>query len=203
MTAAASFGGDSSSPQPHIRKFAAVLIRRKARELSRHAGFSPSDREDIEQELRLILLRRLGKFDPAIAHYNAFVTTVIERYCATILEHRSAESRTHRRCGGSLNQMVDDGDGNQIELAAKIQDGHQTNRTGGRFRSNEDLVDLATDVTDVVAGLPPQLQDVFQRLKRGSISEVARELGMSRTTLCDLITRLRARFEQSGMREYL
>ena len=44
-----------------------------------------------------MLLRRLAKFDPTIAHYNVFVTTVIERYSATIIEHRTAESRSHQR----------------------------------------------------------------------------------------------------------
>lgn len=120
---------DSVSPENPITKFAAQLIRRKARELVARSGFSPSDRDDIEQELRLILLRRLDKFDPSVAHYNAFVTTVIERYSATILEHRCAESRFHRRYGGSLNQLVDDGDGNKIEMGAKLPEDQQCMRT--------------------------------------------------------------------------
>ena len=122
----AGFGptsGDQVSRDNFINSFAARLIRRKARELSSRPGFSSSDRDEIEQQLRLILLKRLDKFDPAVAHYNAFVTTVVERYSATILEHRRAESRSHRRYGGSLNQMVDDGDGNQIEMGATIHEG--------------------------------------------------------------------------------
>ena len=48
---------DDVSLENPINKFAAHLIRRKARELAACSGFSPSDRDDIEQELRLILLR--------------------------------------------------------------------------------------------------------------------------------------------------
>lgn len=194
---------DSVSPENPITKFAAQLIRRKARELAARSGFSPSDRDDIEQELRLILLRRLDKFDPSVAHYNAFVTTVIERYSATILEHRCAESRSHRRYGGSLNQLVDDGDGNKIEMGATLPEDQQCVRTGARFRSGEELHDLATDVAQLIADLPPEVADICERLKRDTISVVARDLGMPRSTLRDLLKGVRSRFECCGMREYL
>jgi RNA polymerase sigma-70 factor, ECF subfamily len=186
-----------------INKFAAHLIRRKARELSTRAGFSPTDRDDIEQELRLILLRRLDKFDPSVAHYNAFVTTVVERYSATILEHRQAESRSHSRYGGSLNQLVDDGDGNKIEMGATLPEDQQSVRTGARFRSGEELHDLATDVAQLIADLPPEVADICERLKRDTISVVARDLGMPRSTLRDLLKGVRSRFESCDMREYL
>jgi hypothetical protein len=70
---------------PGIDKFASRLIRRKAREVVRCAGFNLSDRQDIEQELTLVLLRRLGRFNHRVAHYNAFVTTVVEPLAASYL----------------------------------------------------------------------------------------------------------------------
>lgn len=203
MQTATHLGGDHESPEQPFNNFAARLIRRKARELAARSGFSPSDRDDIEQELRLVLVRRLDKFDPSVAHYNAFVTTVIERYSATILEHRRAESRSHSRYGGSLNQLVDDGDGNKIEMGATLPEGQQTMRTGARFRSGEELHELATDVAQLMADLPANLADICERLKRDTISVVARDLGMSRSTLYDLLKRVRSRFEGSDMREYL
>ena len=202
----AGFGptsGDQVSRDNFINSFAARLIRRKARELSSRPGFSSSDRDEIEQQLRLILFKRLDKFDPAVAHYNAFVTTVVERYSATILEHRRAESRSHRRYGGSLNQMVDDGDGNQIEMGATIHEGQPSVRTGARFRSAEELSEMAADVATILAELPPEVADICHRLKRDSISVVARDLGIPRSTLRDLLNGVRSRFESSNMREYL
>lgn len=195
--------GDAGSPAQHITHFAAQLIRRKARELSTFPGFCPTDREEIEQQLRLVLLRRLEKFNPQLAHYNAFVTTVIERYSATILEHRRAESRTHRRCAGSLNRLVEDDDGNRVELGATLPESIQGLRTRVEFRSSEELQDLVADVAHLLANLPPELADVCERLKRDSISAVARDLGIPRSSLCDLLKTVRERFDSSGIRGYL
>jgi RNA polymerase sigma-70 factor, ECF subfamily len=195
--------GDAGLPDQHISQFAAQLIRRKARELASFPGFCPTDRDEIEQELRLVLLRRLDRFNPSLAHYNAFVTTVIERYSATILQHRRAESRTYRRCGSSLNQLVDDGDGNQIELGAVLPECQPGLRTRTHFRSSEELQDLASDVAQLLAELPAELADICERLKRESISTVARDLGIPRSTLRDLLKGVRARFDSCGMRGYL
>jgi transposase-like protein len=40
-------------------------------------------------------------------------------------------------------------------------------------------------------------------LKSHSIAEIARDLGVPRTTLNDTVRRLRQRFEQAGLRAYL
>jgi RNA polymerase sigma-70 factor (ECF subfamily) len=195
--------GENGSPEKTILKFAADLIRRKAWELASRPGFCPTDRDDIEQELRLILLRRLEKFDPAVAHYNAFVTMVIERHAATILEHRAAKSRSHRRCGGSLSRSVNDGEGNQVEFGATLAEEVHSRRTGVRFRSLEERRELQNDVDALIASLPRELADICRRLKQDTISGVARDLGMSRSKLTEWIQRVRQRFEKWEMREYL
>jgi hypothetical protein len=58
-----------------LHGYAANTVRQKARQLVRQGVFAESEQEDIEQELRLHLLRRAPKFDPAIAHWNVFVRT--------------------------------------------------------------------------------------------------------------------------------
>jgi len=52
-----------------------------------------SDRKDFEQDLKLNLLRRLPKSDPALGGWNGFVSTVTERYVATFLEWQRAQKR--------------------------------------------------------------------------------------------------------------
>lgn len=195
--------GERKSPASPFGRFAADLIRRKARELCRLSAFQNYDRADIEQELRLVLVKRLAKFDASIAHYNAFVTTVIERYCANLIEHETAESRSPNRNGASLNQTVNDGEGNPTQMANLIEEGHQSNRTGGRFRSKAELFDLATDVANVIADLPPEMQDLCERLKRDSVSKIAEDLGIARSTLRYWVLQMRQRFEQSDMHDYL
>jgi RNA polymerase sigma factor (sigma-70 family) len=196
---ATSNGSGSDGP---LDDFATRLIRRKARELSRKPGFSRSDQPDLEQELSLILLRRLADFDATRAHRNAFATTVVERYAATILEHRSAEMRTHRRTGGSLNVPAIDADGRTVELSNIIPSSQQSRRTGQYPRPHEEAFDLAQDTNEMVRRLPPRLRDLCERLKHDSISTVARDLGLSRTEIYRRISRIRQRLEEAGLRGY-
>ena len=65
--------------------FAARLIRRKAKQIVGKAYLTPSDRPEVEHILTMRLLERLSKFDPEKAHWNAFVTVVIEKHVATVL----------------------------------------------------------------------------------------------------------------------
>ncbi len=44
--------------------YAEQVIKAKAKQLVGRYGFTESDREDIEQELRLRILRRLQDYDP-------------------------------------------------------------------------------------------------------------------------------------------
>ena len=61
-----------------IDPYAAGLIRFKARQLVGQAGFTASDREDIEQKLILDLLRRLPKYNPKRAQLNTFIARVVD-----------------------------------------------------------------------------------------------------------------------------
>ena len=62
---------------------------------------------------------------------------------------------------------------------------------------------MAADVATILADLPPQIADICERLKRDSISVVARDLGIPRSTLRDMLSTVRSRFESGNMREYL
>ena len=78
-----------------IDEYAVQLIRYKARQLVGRVGFTESDRDDLEQELMLDLLRRLPKYNPDRAQRNTFIARVVEHKIATII--RIAESRHARR----------------------------------------------------------------------------------------------------------
>jgi transposase-like protein len=60
-----------------------------------------------------------------------------------------------------------------------------------------------TDLAEVIDSMPGELRDLAKRMKTQSISAIAREIGVPRTTLNDAVRRLRQRFEQAGLRDYL
>ncbi len=143
--------------------FADRAICQKARQLAGRNGFSVSERQDIEQELRLHLLRRLAKFDPDIAHWNVFVRTVLERRAASLVARRQASIRA--------SSAVD----SFIEF-------------------DDRRVDMVIDTEAILAKLPSKTRDLCERLKKDSVSEVARQLFLARTTLRDRVERLREHF---------
>jgi len=71
-----------------IDKYAADLIRHKARQLVGKAGFTEDDRPDLEQELMIDLLQRMRHFNPAKAKKTTFMARIVERHISTILEAR-------------------------------------------------------------------------------------------------------------------
>jgi RNA polymerase sigma-70 factor (ECF subfamily) len=166
------------------------------------AGFTRSDREDIEQELRLQVLQATPQFDPQVGDWTAFLKTVIERAAAKLWQHSLAEMR-HPDRSESLQQLVRGEDGFLTEKANTLLEDAHTRRLGTTARSSQHHFEMTQDVAAVLASLPDELRDLCERLQHQSVGEIARETGMPRTTLRDAIKRLRAVFEQAGLHEYL
>jgi RNA polymerase sigma-70 factor (ECF subfamily) len=170
-----------------LDRFARGIIRRKVQLLVGRAGFTKQDRQDLEQELVLRLLQSLDLFDPEQAHPNVFITTVIERAVAMILRQRRAK----KRHGGV--QSLDQGRENAGDSSEPI-DPRPT---------EQEALDLATDLAEVLAKLPDDLRALAERLKSQSLSQAARDLGVPRSTLQRQVQRLRRCFEDAGLRIYL
>ena len=187
---------------PLLGRFEFGIVRKKVRQIIGCAGFKKQDRDDLEQELIARLLQSLKSFDPDVAHRKSFVTAVVERAVATILRDAQAEKRDPRRIG-SLHVLVEVSDDGPTELAEMVGDREYNARRCRDPRSAEDLSQLTSDLAGVLAALPTELRDLAERLKSHSIAEIARDLGVPRTTLNDTVRRLRQRFEQAGLRAYL
>jgi len=193
----------SDASEPIVDQFTARLVRRKARQLIGRAGFTKSDREDIEQEFWLKLVKHLSSFDPRQGHRHAFVTTVVERCAATLLRNKTAEKRDHRRVR-SLNVVIaDDEHEGPVELGDTVSRRELDARLGHAPRDEHDLAQLALDIASVIASLSPEMRELAERLKTDSVSQIARDLGVPRTTLNDRVRELRRRFEDAGLRDYL
>ncbi len=66
-----------------VSGFAHRFIRFKVRQLIGRHGFTRSDRDDLEQELRLAVWQRRSQFDPRVADWGCWLSTVVERHIAT------------------------------------------------------------------------------------------------------------------------
>ena len=184
-----------------IDRFTWRIVRRKVKQLIGRVGFTQQDREDLEHEMILRLLQALPSFDAEKAHRNVFITTVLERYTANILRNKRAEKRNCRHTG-SLHEMIDIGEEAEVELAQLVSQRELDARRGCHPRSNEELALLAQDLADRIAKLPQELRALAERLKTQSISGVARDLDLPRTTLRARTRHIGQQFQKAGLKKY-
>jgi len=194
-------GSDSSRKELDAEAF--QIIRRKALQLIGRAGVSTDDREDIEGDLTLHVLEQLAKFDPTRGRLGAFVTRVVEHKAEDILDARCTARRDYRLDVCSLSDTVQTANGEEVFIEdIAHEDAVRSQHSVGEL-SLEEEVARKVDLERLLAHLPSEQQDLCRRLMSATISEVAAALGVPRTTLYGPLARLRAIFEEAGLREYL
>jgi len=194
----------SDSRPGELGEFAVRLIRHKARQLVGRAGYTEDDRPDIEQDLTLDLLHRLSKFDPARASFHTFVARIVEHGVARLIERQEAGLRDYRQCAGSLNDPLEDDEGEGAERGDLVDQDSYRASIGQPTLPLADRVALRLDLQRVLATLTPELRDLWARLEEGqSITEISRETGIPRGTLYDRMRQLRLFAERAGLRAYL
>jgi RNA polymerase sigma-70 factor (ECF subfamily) len=165
--------------------FAARFIRYKVARLVERAVIPLSDVDDLEQELKLHLVRRFARFDPTLAHWNSFVVTVVERYILTYLVMRR---RRRQLQFASLQESSSVNlDSNDMDEGNTF---HQRN-SDGDVQDSTTRLDLVMDVRHILSGLPEHTQRLCERLMIDSLAEVARQMQIPRTTLRGHILLLR------------
>lgn len=177
-----------------------ALVRQKARRVAGRFGFSRSDRDDIEQELCVCLLTRMRGLDESVTNREAFVTTVLDRCVATLMRRKRAQKRS-RPGESSLNVGASDEDGRNVTADRTVSEAQNRKRIGDCPLSDLERVELEMDVATVVDRLPSDLRPLARLLKEYSVSECARQLGISRTTLQYQMAQLREAFVSSGFDE--
>mgnify|MGYP001212168646 CR=1 FL=1 len=185
-----------------IDSFTQGFVRKSARQLAGKFGFKSQDRDEIEQQLYLKLARHLRAGDPNDPKWKAFVAITVRRHLATMIRDSKVEKRDHRRtCSIHVQIGTDEG---PVELADMIGDHDIPSRRRGANRSPQELLELRLDVLDGVADLSDEhLKEICERLMHDSISQVARDVDIPRTTLKGPLDKIRRRFEELELKEYL
>lgn len=181
-----------------LDEFAVRVARKTVRRLVGAWGFTASDRQDLEQELLLEVLRRLPRFDPARGRREPFVASVVANTAADLIQHRRAECRDWRRAS-SLHDEAAECDGRRVELWRTLDEEACRERRGLGCRDEAAREDLRIDVAAAVAQLPEELQAVCLALACGSVREVARKTGVPRWTVRAQVARIQAHLVACGL----
>ncbi len=194
--------GSAAGSSNGIDSFTRGFVRKSARELAGRFGFKKQDRDEIEQRLYLKLARELHRADPQDRKWKAFVAITVRRHIVSMIRDNEAAKRDHRRAC-SLHVTVGTPDG-PMELAYTIGEHEIPSRRGCVKRSPQELTELTLDVTECLSEVTDDRQrEFYERLKRDSIAQIARDMGIPRTTLNAWLAKLRRRFEERGLKDYL
>jgi RNA polymerase sigma-70 factor (ECF subfamily) len=192
--------------QKKLDPYAEKFIQIKARQLIGKWGIRNDDLDDIKQDFRHDLFRRLPKYNAKKAKLTTFIQRVVEHKIANILrDRRSDKSVANRRCL-SLDSTVqtDDSSGREIILGDCVSHDQFQLFCRGKTRSRQEERELVADVRQVVGTLPENLRAACELLLEGmSISETARRVGIKRATFYqNVIEPLREAFREVDLEGY-
>ena len=141
-----------------------------ARKVARTMRLSDVDREDVEQDILLVLLERRRFFDPARGAWSSFADRVARQAAQGVADEIGAERRIR---GGSLDQPAGSG---RITTLGELLEAEQW--IGPDV---ERELQLPLVLADFVAGLPDELALVARLLllEDGDLAAAQRGSGLS------------------------
>jgi hypothetical protein len=179
-----------------------ALIEQWVRSIAWRLSHSPIldhlDRSDIEQELRLHLLGRIKYFSETRGdHWSYFVTARLREAAGSIIEYYRAQLRCPDRPVVPLSSQCgsDPSDKDDHRCCPKSVDDTSP--------SPLSRWELREDVPVVLSTFNSNEQALCRCLMRMSVAATARELGLPRSTVMDSIRRMRRRFDDAGLRDFL
>lgn len=182
----------------HIRCTAASMVGR--------AGLTPQDREDLEQELTAHLLSRISQYSSSRSGLDTFVTRLLDNAAASIIVARQREKRDWRREARSLDEDVENEEGELqplLELLELLELEQGLKGEASAHEVQRERQALRIDLARVMATLPEKERRVCRLLMQHDARRAAARAGMSRSTLYQLLRKLRAAFEAAGLKIYL
>jgi len=193
-----------NAKQRILEGYARDVIRHKAWQLIGKYGFTLDDYDDLQQDMMLDLVRRLGKYDPGKAALSTFVARIVDRKLSNLIRHQRQKKRDYRQQVCSLDAQVEDRDGQPRGLDEILSQDTYDDEVARHDQPATARQDLKLDLALVLDELPEDLRQLAGHLQTRTVAEIARELGVPRSTLYEKgIARLRKIFEDRGLREYL
>ena len=185
-----------------IDEFAVRLIKKMARRLIGSAGFTESDRDDLEQEMAMDLLLRLPKYQEGRAARKAFIAVAIRHKAASLIEAQEASNRDYRKVAYSLDQDSEDEKGEVTSGYDRLDKEILLEPSDRPGSAEVDQMCLALDIDRVLRKLSPDLRQLCELLAEFNVTEIARTTGQCRDTIYRRIKTLQQVFESEGLRDF-
>ncbi|MCK6485433.1 MAG: hypothetical protein L6R00_15000 [Phycisphaerae bacterium] len=179
--------------------FTVTLIRIKARQLCRRSDFSRSDYDDIRQSMRLYLLEKAHRFDPARGNLEAFVTNAINTWVGMELRHRGRGKRRNSFKAVSLERtpVVCDGDITTLGAVLLEEDGRR--RTQSYPLHSAEQFELREALQHAMQNVQPEDRAILTHAAEHGVASAARAFSRSRRQVLNALARARVHFEKAGL----
>jgi RNA polymerase sigma factor (sigma-70 family) len=175
-------------------------IHFRAERLARSGAVPVMDADDIAQDLRLDLFRRAEQFDPGRASFATFADRVTAHRIAT-LATPTAQRRAEREML-SLDAPVKRADGSDRETLGDMLAASDA-LAGPGSAEHDCTVAMRHDVRRLLRALSPACSMVAVALAHMTPTEIARTLGLHRSTVYARITAIREAAAAMGLGEYV
>jgi RNA polymerase sigma factor (sigma-70 family) len=158
------------------------LILKKARLLAKRLHSPVFSRSDHEQQLVTELLAAMPNFDPERGTMIRFVSKVLYRAAYRVIRDQITGKRSGlKRVSSPPVESIADPTTDRDQM----------------------LADLNLDLAAFFLTLTPDQQDLVRKLKERTPSELAREMGIPRSTLQSRIRAMRLPFAKKNLEEFL
>lgn len=173
------------------------LIKNRAYHLCTRYGYTPCDRDDLEQDMALHLLAALPRYDPKKSNPQTYADRVIDKWTAATIRGRRAECRDYAAVESSLDEAwADDAD---WLMGTRDTVGDMVSADDSAAPTDfADQIDTRLDIQRVIERLPPELTQMCVALETMSLTEYGIVSGIPRTTLSSRMKRLRRAFVSQG-----
>ena len=173
-----------------IDDYALKRIKYRVGRLIGRFGLTESDREDLQQDFILELLKAFRRFDPAKSSRKTFIARVLDRKFKHIVRNGATRMRHEARDPVSLDRVME-----RYTPTADVR----MNHTGQVCIGGQQRIELRLDLEQVLATLPARLRRICELRKIYSPAEIARRLDVVPSTVCRAIAKVRAHVKAAGL----
>ena len=171
----------------------------RAARLARCGGVPGMEAEDIEQELKLDLIRRAPNYDPAKASFETFADRVVANRISSLAAATQA-SRAERSMQSLNGPAGDDGGDSGLTLADVLSEASALHPSDEFVRIHGP--GLRGDIGKLLAALCPSSRRVAIAVSQLTVAEAARTLGLHRSSVYERLASIRKTAIDLGLGEY-
>jgi len=168
-------------------------VRSKARRLQRVFGLSPDERDDLAQDLRLVLWRKLEKFDPDRGCIDAFACGVMRNWYRETARRLRGPGRAKTKCldpevlRSIVPPTLDDVEhtDRRLDLNAILSVLPEPLRRAARLRAEHKTGEIARQL-NVHRGTVHRWLEQARDCVAEAFPQLAQEISPTRATVCAL-----------------